>query len=109
MIPFCRKYPDRYEEAAVIEGPLPKTIFRVRQPAGTLFARNGGKIKASINRIEIELDDPRADAVIRYNYSPELSVPSPAVIFPVEIQGATFIGIRPNGESNVTIRFRSWP
>lgn len=109
VVRFYRKYPDLYEEAATIEGPLPKTIFRVREPAGSLFLKNGGAVNASINRIELALEDPLADAAIRYNYSPELSVSAPAEIFPFETQGRTFIGVHPHGEKRIVVRFRNWP
>jgi len=46
--------------------------------------------------------------VIAYNWDERLSVAPPAQIEPVEVEpGVVFIGIRPNGEKTINIRYRS--
>lgn len=105
VIRFYRKYPDLYEEAHTIPGPLPKTIFRVLRTNQSYFAENEGHIDAGINRINVRLNSSDGDAILRYNYSPELKVTPPAKLFPHDQDGQSLIGIHPNGQTNIQIRF----
>ena len=105
VVNFYRKYPGRYEELTTIPGKHPKTVFRAIRPRRSFFEENRGHIMAGINGFDIRLDDGDADAVIRYHYSEELSVSRPAELFPHEVDGISFIGIRPNGLTNIQVRF----
>ena len=80
------------------------------QPASTgLFAQGTGTVKSDIGRITVTLDDPNAPAVIRYNWEPGLQSSGKAVLTPHTMwNDATFIGIEPNGESTIEIRYKKW-
>jgi hypothetical protein len=72
-----------------------------------LFFHGCGEVRATFNRIDVSLEDPDAEAVIKYNWNPGLRTDSPAAIYPhPAADGITLIGIRPNGARNIVIRFR---
>lgn len=99
-----RRQPGLYDEA-VTQGD--KTVFRVvRKPSW--FVRNGGSVSAGFNRIRVRLEDPTTEAVIRYNWSADLSATPPVQLFPQDAgHGIVLIGIRPHGKRDFTIEYRS--
>ena len=71
-----------------------------------MFAENSGAVRPAINRLDVRIDDPDRDAVIRYHWSPHLVAAAPAVLEPAVMdEKTTFIRIRPHGQSEVAIRF----
>ncbi len=109
ILRFYRKYPEHYEEVGTYPGRLPKTLFRVRNHEASFFLHNSGSVQASINRIEVHLDAPHEEAVIKYLYSPELRAEPGVELFPYSIRDLDFIGIRSGGREHVTIRHgRFW-
>jgi hypothetical protein len=112
-IEHFRNHPEDYEEVAVFRDPLEQrhnvyTVFKVRDSGGR-FREGAGSVQAGFNRLTVTLDDPGVPrAVIAYNWDERLSVAPPAQIEPVEVEpGVVFIGIRPNGEKTINIRYRS--
>jgi len=102
-----RSFPDAYSEIDEFDD-LGVSIFRVATVPG-LFAKGAGRATATFNRIQVALEDAAAEAVLRYNWSDELAAPPPVELFPWDAgDGIRFIGIRPNGCADFTIRFRSW-
>jgi hypothetical protein len=108
VIRFYRKYPDLYEEVKTFEGPLPKTVFRVRAATASLFHENAGQVEAGVNRLRVKVEDASKEALIAYRYAEGMTATAPAEIFPVEREGRSWIGIRPHGESTIDIRYRGW-
>ena len=109
ILRFYRKYPEHYEEVGTYPGRLPKTLFRVRRDDASFFLQNSGVVRASINRIEVELDAPDEDAVIKYLYSPELRTDPGVELFPYPVRDLNLIGIRSGGRARVMIRHgRFW-
>lgn len=83
-------------------------IFRVRRDS-SLFLRGNGEVKADFNRIEVRLSDPDEEAVLKYNWSDALRAPAPVELFAWPAgDGIELIGVRPNGRSDFTVRFRHW-
>jgi hypothetical protein len=80
-------------------------VYRIREPT-TRFLQGTGSVRAEMNRLTVDLEDPNATAVIRYNWIDGLVAEAPARIEPFETEdGFRFIAIRPGGKSKVTIRF----
>lgn len=102
---YYDSHPEWYEHVAVIDSPIPKHIYRVKHD-GTLFLENSGRVEASFDRLRVTPDNPAADAVIRYNWSPMLRVEGPGAIEPHRVdEHTTFIRVKPGGAASVTIRF----
>jgi hypothetical protein len=98
------------EQADELEGfeAVRASVFRMRRES-SLFIRGAGRAKADFSRIDVGVDHPDAEAVLGYNWVDGLSVSAPAELFPYEAgNGVRLIGIRPNGLSAMTIRYRSW-
>ena len=102
-----RQQPGQYEEQKDFED-LGIALFRVlREPA--IFAKGNGTVQAGFNRIRVQLEDANAEAVIRYNWHDRLSVDAPAELFPWDAgDDIRFIGIRPNGKTDVEIKYKDW-
>ena len=82
--------------------------FRVREPTGR-FAMGSGLVSADLNRLAVKLDDPDAPVVIRYLWTSGLEADGVATLFPHDMgSGVNFIGIKPNGQRDVIIRFTRW-
>jgi hypothetical protein len=100
---FFRERPDSYVEEASFERI---TVFSRRAHPGW-FRKGGGRIAVEVNRLEVALDDPQAEAVLAYNWIDGLRAPPPVELFPYTLtEGIVLIGIRPHGQREVTIRFR---
>lgn len=100
-----RAYPDQYIEETTFEGI---TIFKVER-APEIFIQGSGSIGADFNVLRIHINESNRDAVIKYNWIDGISVSKPAEIFPFDAGGGVkFIGIRPNGQRDVVIRYKSW-
>ena len=80
-------------------------IYRVaRAPARFLQGR--GQVHAAVNRLEVELADNQAEAVLKYNWAAGLRTDPPAILFPFETpSGLRLIGIRPQGARHVVITY----
>jgi hypothetical protein len=103
-----RGEPDRYEEVFFQQGGHPKYIFRVKRPV-SFFLRGQGRVRADINRLLVDLDDPDGEAVLKYNWVDGLAARPPAEIRPVDVgHGLRFIGLQPHGSGQVEIRYRRW-
>ena len=99
---FYRHFPDRYEEAQTI-GDF--TFFKVNR-AMNLFLQNSGSVTADFSRIDVQLDDPTNDAVIKYNWVDGLKVGPPAEIYSFDAGSkVNLIGIHPHGAGQIRITF----
>jgi hypothetical protein len=106
---FFRNHPEMYEESGNFGESVVKTVFIVKRDYG-IFLKNSGKVKASLNRLEVSIDNPNDIAVIKYNWNKGLYVNSPAKIYPYDAgNNVHLIGIHPNGCSTVIIRYRVFP
>jgi len=102
-----RRNADKYEEVSVPAGER-TALFRVRRKP-SLFLRGTGTAEAAFNRIHVELDDPREEVVIKYNWADRLQAPPPVEIAPWDAGGGVqLIAIRPNGAREFTLRFGGW-
>lgn len=98
-----RRYTDCYREEISIGD---KTIFSVNR-GSTLFLKGRGRIVSDFNCINVFLDEPFHEVVIKYNWADGLSASPPAQIQPFEVgNGIRFISIQPNGSNLVEIRYR---
>jgi hypothetical protein len=99
---YFSEHTNRYEQVGQVDE---HAIYRVaRAPAR--FRQGRGRITAGVNRLEVELADNQAEAVIKYNWQAGLHTPPPAVLFPFEARpGLTLIGIRPHGAERVVITY----
>jgi len=104
---FFRSDPERFREVGAVHGDFTFTIFEVRHPA-SIFLKGRGTVQANMNELDVTLENPTEEAVIKYNWVAGLSAPN-AEIFPFETGlGVRLVGIRPHGERHVRIRFRPW-
>jgi hypothetical protein len=94
--------PDTYEKVGQVDD---LELFRVLRPPNR-FLQGQGKVRATMNRIEVELADGHAEAVIKYNWIKGLRAEPPAEIYPFEaLPGLTLTGIRPHGARHVVITY----
>ena len=101
-----RRNPRNYEEIKHFDD-LGVSIFRVKSPPG-LFVKGSGRAAATFNRIRVTLEDAESDVVLRYNWADGLTAPPPVELYPWDAgDGIQFIGIRPHGRAEFSIRFRS--
>ena len=102
-----REMSDEYEQVMAIENKN-IAIYRVNRPSSSLLV-GSGTAEATFNEIVTHIDDPTTDAVLKYNWDERFTVKPPAELFPYEAdEDVTLIGIRPNGEKDLTLRFKSW-
>ena len=98
-----REKPSLFRECRELNGES-LFIFEVLDPAESMFYKGTGSVRATFNRIDVDGLEGQDEVVIRYNWDDRLRAPSPAEIFPVDIEnGIRFIGIRPNGARRVAI------
>jgi hypothetical protein len=103
-----RADPERYREVFTFGEKTVKTVFEVRHE-GTLFLRGSGRVEATANELHVTVDNPEADAVIRYNWEDGLKAEPPAETYPVDAgDGIRFVGILPCGQKDIVIRFTPW-
>ncbi len=107
-ITLFRNHPEYFEEQTVGPGDhIP--FFRVRNATESLFLKGSGKAVAHFNRIDVRFDSDE-DSVIAYNWVDGLRSDPPVPLFPYEAApNITLIGIRPDGQTNITIRYRGRP
>ncbi|MBN1557240.1 MAG: hypothetical protein JW951_03745 [Lentisphaerae bacterium] len=103
-----RRHPDVYEE---IDPPVDwerLAVFRVKR-ASNLFLKGSGTVRADFNRLDVRLDAPRDEAVLKYNWAENLRAPGPVELFPYDGgDGVRLIGVRGNGVEAFTIRYAGW-
>lgn len=105
---FFEEYPEQYRAARGFGENDGLMFFKVLRPA-SWFLENNGTVAATFNRIRVSLQKADQPAVIKYTWHPGLKVTPPAILYPVEAgPGVTLIGIRPNGLTNLEIRYLSW-
>jgi hypothetical protein len=98
-----RASPDRYRECTNL-GAI--AIFERPSHPG-FFHQNSGRVHADLNRLEVELDDPNAPAVIAYNWVEGLQAPAPVVVRPhVVTNGLSLIEIEPHGVRSFVLTFK---
>lgn len=103
---FLSRARERYEQVATFGKDGEYAVFLSKPPASR-FVEGAGAVRARVNRLHVYLDDPERPAVIRYRWAEGLRAKGRAEVFPAEFRdGIKFIGIRPNGERDVTIVFR---
>lgn len=97
--------PEQYKKETTISG---KTIFSVnREP--TMFLKGSGEIEKDFNQIKILAENEQEEIVIKYNWQDGLEARKPAEIFPFDTgTSIKLIGIRPNGEKDIVIRYKNW-
>jgi hypothetical protein len=101
-----RADPDRYEEQFTFGERAKKTVFTVKREPG-LFLQGSGRVTADVNRITVQLDDPTLPAVIKYNWAEDLQADEGVGLEPHDAgRGVRLIALRPNGRSNVVIRYK---
>jgi len=106
-IRYFENDPEHYELAKHIESEH-IYVFRVKR-ASTPLTKGKGSVAATFNRIDLQLDGVHDEVAIPYNWEEGLSVEAPAELFPYKAHPhVTLIGVRPNGKTNVTVRYRSW-
>lgn len=98
-----RAEPALYTERATLDTV---TIFERTSHPG-MFLQGSGRVQATRNRITVTLDDPRAPAVVAYNWAEGLRAPPPVTIHPhVVTNGLVLVGIEPNGQREFTLQYR---
>jgi hypothetical protein len=97
-----RSLPDRFIERVTIGRT---TIFeRIDRTAKIL--RGNGSVLATFNRIDVSLDNPKDLVVLAYNWLDGLECGAPVEIEPFAYaDGITLIGVRPNGQTDLTISY----
>lgn len=104
---FFRSQPEACEELEGFEA-VRASVFRMRREP-SIFVQGSGRVVADFSRLDVEVADPQAEAVIGYNWVEGLSVPEPVELFPWDAGGGVqLIGIRPNGTAEFAIRYRNW-
>lgn len=82
------------------------TVFKAARESRPLLAGRG-RVEGDFNRIRVDVDGALDEGVLCYNWVDGLRPRPPAECFPYETDnGLTLIGFRPNGATNVTIRYR---
>ena len=100
---YLGERPDTFEKVGEVDD---LAVYRAAR-APSRFMRGTGRVRATPNRIEVDLDDAQAEAVIKYNWLPGLRAEAPATIHPAEaLPGIQLIGIRPGGTNRVVITYR---
>jgi hypothetical protein len=103
---WAGEHPELLTRIGGVAPERPIELYRVNQRS-TWFLQGRGTVHADAREIRVELEDPDAEAVIKYNFDERLKVSSPAELFAFDSSKHTrFIGIRPNGASSVTIRLK---
>ena len=113
---YLRSRPQDYIEGPAFGENKELAFFRVARPANSIFLSGKGRVQAGFNRLEVDLAEPVDQAVIKYNWQtglaadpPRLGRDKPAEIFPYNAgPGIRFIGIKPNGQQKVVIRYKKW-
>ncbi len=112
-IDYFRSKPSLFREVATLSNPAATknnvfVVFAIIGAEGR-FQEGSGEVRATFNKIDVGFNATVPErAVIRYNWNDRLETKPPARIFPVDTgEGVVFIGIEPNGEKNVKIRYRS--
>jgi hypothetical protein len=86
-------------------------VFRIKEPGPvSRFWKGKGRVTARVNQLRVEPADPAVEeVVIRYNWRDGLVCKTEgASIGPVPVDGnITFIGVRPNGNPQVEIGYRT--
>jgi hypothetical protein len=106
---YLAAQPERYEEldGFVVTG-VHIYAFRVRH-AASLFHRGAGTVASTFNRLDVSVEDPGADSVIAYRWDERLQADGKAELFEYDAgDDISLVGIRPNGEERIRIRFKSW-
>jgi hypothetical protein len=84
-------------------------MFEVLRDSTGMFYKGAGTVEADFNRLSVTLDEAQADVVLCYKWIDGFTVSPPVEIYPYEgIHGERLLGIRPNGEMRMTLRFRRW-
>lgn len=107
---FFRKYPDHFAETVKFGRDGRKIAFLLKHPLPGLFVQNGGTIEERVNGLNVVLNEPTQVAVLRYQWSEGLRADPPARLFPFKAanENLRWIGIEPNGASEVRIRWSAW-
>ena len=89
-------------------GNVPAYVFRVDRPAN-LFLQGEGHVDASFNHLEVTLPKDATETILKYNYSEGLRASGKAELFPHPVDDTiTLLGIRPKGETQIQIHYRTW-
>lgn len=106
-IRFFQSDPARYE-------PLPSapegvTAFRVRRTP-SMFQVGSGQVRAHFNRIDVTLDQPQDEVVVKYAHVPGMTVTPPAELYAYALEtNFALVGLRPHGLTDMQVRFRGSP
>jgi hypothetical protein len=81
------------------------SMFRMKRPVSR-WLQGSGSITTAPNRIDVAVDDPAINAIIKYVWVDGLRVNAPAELFSHELDpDLHVIGIRPNGVREIHITF----
>jgi len=82
------------------------TMFRMKRPVSR-WLQGAGTITTAPNRIDVTVENPSITAIIKYAWVDGLQVNAPAELFSHELDpDLHFIGIRPNGVSDIHITYK---
>lgn len=96
--------PNQYKKEITISG---KTIFSVRRKSD-MFLKGQGELETDFNLIKVQSENLNEEIAIKYNWQKRLEAEKPAEIFPFDTgTSIKLIGIRPNDERDVVIRYRN--
>jgi len=101
-----RSDPGKYEEVATFkQRTLEAAAFRVKREYSFL-AKGRGRVTSTVNRIEVQLDEPADDVVLRYNWAEGLTAQGDVDVYPFDAgKGVRLIGVRPKGAMSFAVRY----
>lgn len=102
---YLRSHPEWYEEVVTHER---KCIFRVKREPNS-FLSGSGEVEADIDRLNVTLDSPQPEVVLKYNWAEGLTSDPGVELFPHSVdENIVFIGVRPGERSSFSIRYNRW-
>ncbi len=102
---YFRNNVDSYEELITLHD---KTIFKVRR-SSSLFLKGNGKIQANFNDLDIYLNSPETEVVLKYNWVQGLKASDGVEIFPYDAgDGVCLIGVLSHENRSFQIFFNRY-
>jgi len=81
-------------------------IFETRRDS-TLFLQGSGRVKATFDRLDLDLEAPQDRVVVKYNWTPGWRAEGDVKIFPYDAgRGVTLMGVQPGTNLHLTLRHR---
>ena len=106
ILRFYRKTPEVFQEVFEFGTKRKFVVFAVNLPQINRFHAGAGSVASGINELRVEITSQDQDVVLRYHWEDGLKSTGNAELFKQSVgDGIDFIGIRPHGESEVTISY----